>query len=121
MGVTARFSIAVDSGAVGLVVDGVRRSARPIEAYVRIHPFEDSFNWWFERNGIYGVGWILVPIWTIGVAAAIPTAWLWWSDRRARGSGFCQACGYDLGGLRAGAVCPECGAARETEPRIRAG
>ena len=38
----------------------------------------------------------------------IPTAYLWWRDRRRIPPGHCQKCGYDLTGNVSG-VCPECG------------
>ncbi len=49
-----------------------------------------------------------VPIWMLAVLVAIPTAWLWWRDRRGIPPGHCQRCGYDLTGNVSGR-CPECG------------
>ena len=43
----------------------------------------------------------------IGMFVAIPTAILWWLDRRYR-KGCCQKCGYNLTGNVSG-TCPECG------------
>ena len=49
------------------------------------------------------------PIWLCTVLLAIPTALLWWCDRRRRpGEGCCQECGYNLTGNVSGR-CPECG------------
>ena len=50
------------------------------------------------------------PIWFPGAAAGACGGLLVWWGRRARGvAGACAKCGYDLKGLGAGAVCPECG------------
>ena len=55
-------------------------------------------------------GWgrsIMIPLWLLIVPILIPTAVLWWRDRRPP-PGHCQTCGYDLIGNVTG-VCPECG------------
>jgi hypothetical protein len=49
------------------------------------------------------------PLWLPFVLLAIPTAVLWFVDRRRRTRpGYCQRCGYDLTGNVSGR-CPECG------------
>ena len=48
-----------------------------------------------------------VPLWPIVAILAIPTAYLWRTDRRAK-PWQCAKCRYDLRGLDGG-VCPECG------------
>lgn len=50
---------------------------------------------------------ILVPLWLPLLLSLIPTAYLWYKDRRIP-RGHCQKCGYDLTGNASG-VCPECG------------
>ncbi len=50
---------------------------------------------------------IFVPIWSFVLLTAMPTAWLFWRDRR-RAPGLCVKCGYDLRGADH-KVCPECG------------
>ena len=65
------------------------------------------FKWWRTRQEFSAS----VPLWAVlaaGCAASLP-AWAVRSRRRAKGA--CRRCGYDLAGLGAGAVCPECGAA----------
>lgn len=52
-------------------------------------------------------------LWGPGVAALMGCAGLVIARRRSRvGPNSCASCGYDLRGLREGAACPECGAAR---------
>lgn len=66
---------------------------------------------------------LLVPLWMPLAVLAPAAAYLLYSDRRSARrlrAGLCIKCGYDLSGLAAGAVCPECGAGhpvgREAEP-----
>ncbi len=50
---------------------------------------------------------MILPLWMPFLLIAIPTAILFWRDRRIP-PGHCQRCGYDLTGNVSG-VCPECG------------
>ena len=50
----------------------------------------------------------IVPLWALIVLAALPTALLWWLDRRRIPPGHCRKCGYNLTGNVSGR-CPECG------------
>jgi len=50
---------------------------------------------------------IELPLWLPLLLVAVPTALLWWRDRRYP-AGHCRNCGYDLTGNVSG-VCPECG------------
>ncbi len=58
---------------------------------------------------------VLFPIWSPMLIVLACTCLAWRADvramRRAR-VGLCAACGYDLAGTAADAVCPECGKAR---------
>jgi len=58
---------------------------------------------------------ITIPLWSLLLIPAIPTAWLWHRDRRKKriGPGCCLRCGYDLKGNISG-VCSECGLKRAT-------
>ncbi len=49
-----------------------------------------------------------VPFWKPLALITVPTAFLWWLDRRRTPPGHCHHCGYDLTGNVSG-VCPECG------------
>ncbi|MCH7792248.1 MAG: hypothetical protein IIC49_06335 [Planctomycetes bacterium] len=51
--------------------------------------------------------WTAIPLWLPLLLIAAPTAWLWYTDRRAK-PWQCPKCRYDLRGLDGG-VCPECG------------
>jgi hypothetical protein len=62
---------------------------------------------YLEAN-VFGVR-CLVPFWTLLAAAGVPTALLWWLDRR-NPPGHCQKCGYELAGNVSG-ICPECSTA----------
>ena len=50
---------------------------------------------------------VTVPLGPLFLLALIPTAYLWYKDRREP-PGHCRTCGYDLTGNVSG-VCPECG------------
>ena len=49
------------------------------------------------------------PLWMPWLFLSLPTALLFYLDRRRHAPGRCQRCGYDLAGLPPGAGCPECG------------
>lgn len=55
---------------------------------------------------------IAIPLWIVGLPAAILLIADAWLVLRAR-HGNCFSCGYDLGGLPTGAPCPECGLCAE--------
>jgi len=65
------------------------------------------------RNG--GDNEVGIPYWLCFLLTAIPTAWLWYRDRRLFSSPpdhlSCRGCGYDLTGNTSG-ICPECGELR---------
>jgi len=82
-----------------------------------------SARWEFRTRRYYGIDWGWewesrlagrshfrrrnIPLWFPLVLIAAPTAWLWYTDRRAK-PWQCAKCRYDLRGLEGG-VCPECG------------
>ena len=60
---------------------------------------------------------VVVPYWFLAVATAVLPALRarrWLKRRRARGPGFCRACGYDLRASRD--RCPECGTSIPVQP-----
>ncbi len=70
-----------------------------------------GFNWpsrYSYKGGEISYTGVLVPLWMPLLAVAIPTAILFWRDRRRIPPGHCQQCGYDLTGNVSGR-CPECG------------
>lgn len=71
------------------------------------------FIWWFryreQATPALSVRRMDIPVWIIAMLVAVPSAWLWYRDRR-RAPGLCIKCGYDLRGNASG-VCPECGSA----------
>jgi len=67
----------------------------------------DLIHWSWLKVDADGVGFLL-PLWIPFVIFAIPTASLWWIDRRRIPPGHCQRCGYNLTGNVSG-LCPECG------------
>jgi hypothetical protein len=51
---------------------------------------------------------VRIPLWILLALIALPTAGLWYIDRRRCPPGFCRHCGYNLTGNVSGR-CPECG------------
>ena len=72
---------------------------------------QPSSYWPYRRPEIWytlgGSKVFTLPLWIPLAIVAIPTAILWYRDRRPP-PGRCQECGYDLTGNLSG-VCPECG------------
>ena len=70
----------------------------------------------FEMTILPGVSWrgplveVALPLW---IPAALTACWalIGWRRVHRRKAHECASCGYDRTGLRAGATCPECGAA----------
>ena len=61
----------------------------------------------WDELGSLGLRVRFTPLWIPFGVVAVPTAWLWWRDRRFP-PGHCQTCGYDLTG-NVSERCPECG------------
>jgi hypothetical protein len=103
------FSVGYGSIGIAKVVTGWGSSARFAWGRVDV-PLE----WWVlvYKNGRDWMVW--VPLWMPLVVSLGVTAAAWRLEvlarRRAR-MGKCASCGYDRAGLKAGAVCPECGGA----------
>jgi hypothetical protein len=73
-----------------------------------------DYDWWFRASdlGKGGASVIAVPIWSLVLLTAVPTAWMFRTDckrRRGERAGLCATCGYDLRGLPGDRACPECG------------
>ncbi len=77
-----------------------------------------------QRNVTFSSYYVRVPLWLPLLLIAAPTAWLWYTDRRAK-PWQCATCRYDLRGLNVRAesgptagngVCPECGSPTERKP-----
>lgn len=78
--------------------------------------------WWVQAGSIARTWWMWVPIWMPLAVSLCVTAAAWRMEvlsRRRERIGKCASCGYDRAGLKAGAVCPECGAGIEREERER--
>ena len=77
-----------------------------------------KLNLWFDWN-LKNLGkgsnlhFVLCPLWMPPLLLAVPTFWLWRTDRRAK-PWQCATCRYDLRGLEGG-VCPECGEAPQSQ------
>ncbi len=81
------------------------------------HPKQGLIHWPRTVHASWGTS-TMVPLWLFFVPVALPTATLWWLDRRRYPPGHCQKCGYDLTGNVSGR-CPECGSS--LDPRDAAG
>lgn len=65
-----------------------------------------DWNWVSSGSGTF-LGRLLLPLWILGSPVVGVVAWLWLAKRHCA-TAACRTCGYDLRGLPAGAVCPEC-------------
>jgi hypothetical protein len=63
-----------------------------------------SLSWWWSSRRISAT----IPLWLPFLLVALPTAFLFYRDRRRPGPNHCQQCGYNLTGNLSG-TCPECG------------
>ncbi len=75
----------------------------------------DNTNWGFvlptlrHQDSPDGILWAgEIPLWLPWLGFAIPTAFLFYRDRRRIPPGHCQTCSYNLTGNESG-TCPECG------------
>jgi len=108
------FALSADSGQYGVAwlepwsivpdIDGLGWTFSP-STFLR-------FAWGFDFDrGPIQTGHISVTIyfpgWFLALLTGLPTAWLWYRERR-RAPGLCINCGYDLRGAEHN-VCPECG------------
>ncbi len=71
-----------------------------------------SWTWWCRPyHQVVGADerfhYLAIPLWIPFLVTLIPTAFLWYRDRR-HPPGHCQKCGYNLTGNESGR-CPECG------------
>ena len=84
---------------------------------VRETSFSESVLWWHWAGRPLGGFGRAYPLWPPLLVLAVPTAVLWWRDRRYL-KGCCQSCGYDLTGNVSGR-CPECGMATDRSGLLR--
>ena len=94
-----------------------RKTTWTVERYYRWQGYTQMWLPSLERGTTLVLGWSSTPlsVWHVGLplwipflVIAIPTAFLWWSDRRRIPLHSCKGCGYDLTGNMSG-MCPECG------------
>ncbi len=81
--------------------------------YFRQHPPRNVIarlkpTWEMSDVGFNRRAWVNIPLWLPLALCAIPTAVLFYVDRKRPPPGHCRSCGYDLTGNVSG-VCPECG------------
>ncbi len=90
---------------------------RPDSRFVNVSGGERSYGLrWPHYQKNVNMLFLRVPYWCLLVPAGVPTALLFFLDRRKIPPGHCQACGYDLRTLTSGR-CPECGLAVEQVSR----
>jgi hypothetical protein len=86
---------------------GLRILPAPAVTVVRV----PTHQLWLLNFAVCPGGWTVEILFRpVLIVLVCLSAVLWISPARRR-RGHCQACGYDLAGLAADAVCPECGAA----------
>ena len=67
-----------------------------------------TYRAYLHRSSSERTSEVYIPIWMPFLLTAVPTAIIFWRDRRRIPAHCCQGCGYDLTGNTSG-VCPECG------------
>ncbi len=67
-----------------------------------------AYSFFVDPHSAGGLRVVIFPLWMPLLVLAVPTAVLWWRDRRRIQPGHCPKCGYNLTGNLSGR-CPECG------------
>lgn len=118
-----RLRVHVAYGSVGLARSTVLQKAEPVKTHWVAAQMSQPNFWWVSTGGDAFEWWVWVPLWMPLVVSLGVTAAAWRLEvlarRRAR-VGKCASCGYDRAGLKAGAVCPECGAESDRTERDEA-
>ena len=114
------FGADVSSGSLGVLWANSREQLLGLPETDGLHaglePRKPGYPRW-RWQAWWGLGTIQSPPLTIGliplhiflIAFALPTAALFYFDRRARTPSSCARCGYDRAGLAVESPCPECG------------
>jgi hypothetical protein len=111
---TGRFGFGMRSGAFVLLWLPQVSQAQPRKHLTRGFSVT-SHGWHFRSDYLVmpryeSTTWatgVTVPLWLLLALLAVPVAFVWRRDRRAK-PGHCEHCGYNLTGNVSG-VCPECG------------
>jgi len=96
--------------------------SEPYRGGSRLHMRINADRWtpvfWRAGNANLGRRWaVAVPLWMPFLLVSVPTAILWWRDRRHVPPGHCRKCGYNLTGNVSG-ICPECGEKIDAETAV---